>query len=231
MISTQPETFYQAATGFSANGLDIDLINNGTIRVIANGIVNGVFSSVGSGWIFNNSGNLIVTSYGAEAKGVITVGSFSNNGTIVVTGQKQVFAVDIVRFEGANFYNSGTIRAIDTSLTHGSIGVLWKTGSDGGNLFVNDGRIEGDFAVRVISGFIPSGPPELFTNNGTLVGNVEMGDGPSRLLNRGLIQGLVNFGRGTDLYDGTLGNLSGALDGGEGSDTLLGGVGVETLVD
>jgi Ca2+-binding RTX toxin-like protein len=226
VTSTRTENFTLQVTGFRASA-DIDFFNNGTVHVEAMGDAIGAFSFTPEGWAFRNTGSFTVISNGRQAIGVQSIGAFSNLSVFTVSGKSQVVGVDVTRFEGATVYNSGTILAIDTSGgehtgEHASTGVLWRTGSFGGVPFTNDGRIEGDYALRIIGSLLPSGSPETFVNNGTMVGRVDMGDGPTQLINAGVIQGTVNLEAGADTYSGS-GSAAGMVSGGDGADSLSGG--------
>ena len=71
------------------------------------------------------------------------------------------------------------------------------------------------------------------TNTGTIQSaaqtSVFLGSGNDRLVNTGVIIGGVSMGSGNDLFDGTSGVMIGRIDGNNGDDTLLGGLGNETL--
>jgi hypothetical protein len=206
VVASRTDTFLQVI-GFYGR-TDVDLINHGAVRVSGVGPVTGAFNS-SNGWELRNAGAFTVTSNGGEATGVITPGGFHNSGTFAVVGQTKVVAVDVT-FPTSVIYNSGTIRAINNSASIDSIAVLIRPTSVGGAHLVNDGRIEGEIALQVLSGPIVRGPA-IYTNNGALVGNVLMGDPPSRLVNTGSIEGDVTFGGLDDVYDGALGQLAGRL--------------------
>jgi Ca2+-binding RTX toxin-like protein len=227
VVSTQSET-YSTATGYYASSVDIDFVNRGVVEVQAPGEAIGVFSSGGGGWQFRNEGSFTVTSLDADAKGAVSVTGVTNTGDMTVTGHGQSIGVDVGIFAGASFYNSGTILAVDSSGGGGSIAVLWRPTTTGGTGFVNDGRLEGDFALEAFGGS-SSFPPETLVNNGVLAGKVDLGDASSDLVNQGSITGTVELGAGADTYTGTGGLLASPLDGGDGDDSLLGGAGSDAL--
>jgi Ca2+-binding RTX toxin-like protein len=218
---------FNSLTGFSGSSVDVDLVNHGTVLVEATGAALGASSSAPSGWELRNTGSFTVTSHGGEAQGVITTDGFFNSGQFLVTGQTQTVAVDVT-FPTGSIYNSGSIRAVETDPSVESIGVLYRSLGNGGSHFTNDGRIEADVSLRVISGSATTGA-ETYVNNGALVGRVDMGDGPSHLVNSGSIQGAIGFGGDNDVYDGRLGTEAGLVSGGAGDDTLTGGAGFDNL--
>ena len=225
-ISNNPYFF---TYGYYSYDSSPDFINKGAVQVTAAGFATGVYVDGASSWDFNNSGQITVTSTGGGARGISIAGSSArivNSGTVLAIGQSDARAVSISNYSSStSFTNFGSIKAIDASSAVDSIGVAWHAAGSSA-AFVNNGWIEGDYALKVTGyGYEPS--TDLFTNNGTLVGNLDMGVEGTWLVNNGVILGDATMGRRADTYDGANGSFVGRMSAGNGNDSLTGGAGGE----
>jgi Ca2+-binding RTX toxin-like protein len=180
--------------------------------------------------IFDNSGHITVKG-GETGIGALFDERtyFTNSGTISVTGGTTAIGVQD-SFDGS-FDNSGSIRATVKSPDFASVGVLIEdfatdfAGHPLVNNFVNSGTITGDYAVLVDpAGFSPmQDSVEDFLNSGTTNGVVALGYGPDLVTNNGRMLGAVDLGDGDDTYLGTSEKTGSFVLGGFGSDRLVGG--------
>ena len=118
--------------------------------------------------------------------------------------------------------NSGTISAPDDSA------IAFNTGGSesNANTIDNSGTISSGGGYEAI---FTNDLATTITNSGMIAGGVHFGNGNDTLSNKGAISGNVRFGSGTNLYDGTLGSVTGTLFAGSGTNTLYGGAGKETF--
>ena len=93
-----------------------------------------------------------------------------------------------------------------------TLGPVAITGSEGGNDLANQGTIIGDVNL--------GGGEDELDNSGTIQGDVDLGAGDDGFENSGTIEGDVELGTGDDLLENA-GTIEGDVGGGEGSDTLL----------
>jgi Ca2+-binding RTX toxin-like protein len=210
------------------------LLNLGLIEVRGEDEAWGV--SAYGGVNVDNRGSITVNGAAGGFGLVLQTGaSLTNSGTIEITGARTRFqgatAVMIDNSStgrGGDFQNSGTIRAHHIDAAAPSVGVL----THGIGTFSNSGLIEGDKSLKLVGGIGQTPTPHLFTNAGTLRGDVDMtySDGGSiTIANSGWIEGAVTFGGETDVYDGHGGVLLGVLHAEGGADSLVGGAQAETL--
>jgi hypothetical protein len=139
--------------------------------------------------------------YGQSA-GISMGGSALN--TVVNIGEIRAttFAGVIGASAALNVTNSGTIDSIN--------GQAIDLNSDAGDSTINN------------SGF-------MFSRNGIAIA---LGDGADTVVNNGFMQGsteAVRLGSGNDFFDGRNGLQFGFVNGGNGNDTLFGGVGADDL--
>ncbi|HEV2530156.1 calcium-binding protein [Phenylobacterium sp.] len=217
--------------GIDASGPALTVVNHGTIEVSAPGSADGLYSQ---GIVdFQNTGRITVTSADIGASGVAFGGGhFNNSGVIEVDSNKYSVGVSVSGFGGvSDFVNSGEIRVHVSDPAIVSVGVAWSAPFQGGGAgFINDGIIEGAYALKV--GAPPggaTGDPMLFVNDGHMYGAVDMGPGDAILVNGGEIVGAVNLGLGDDTYSGGSGVVWGSVDGGDGNDVIWGGAQGESL--
>lgn len=111
--------------------------------------------------------------------------------------------------------NSGTIWSANIGI------VIQGTSASSQSELTNTGTIEGK-----TYGILRTGTESFIVqNSGTLkAGSYAFysGDGIDQITNTGKMIGAVSLGAGADIFDTRLGTLSGALDGGAGSDKLYG---------
>jgi Ca2+-binding RTX toxin-like protein len=230
VISTVPNG---QAYGYAAGSWSPDFTNIGLVEVAASGSARGLSTWDAGPWSFSNLGAFHVTSTDADATGVSLAngGRFTNTSEFTVIGKTNVTAVGLNGWD-SSFYNAGVIKAVDASATTDSTAVSFTSSFGPNDSFLNLGRIEGDYALKVspYSSFI--GGPMLFTNGagGVMIGKVDLGFGPATLVNAGVIQGAVDLGLGDDTYNGSAGLLTGVLNGGDGADHIFGGAAGETLM-
>jgi Ca2+-binding RTX toxin-like protein len=215
------------AIGFLSRSWGPDFISHGSVLVEGETGALGVLAA-SPGWRFDNTGSFRVVTDGGAAIGVRVAhgGVVANSGQITVAGESAV-AVELHR-AGSGFDNSGVVLAVASG--HGLEAValslnghFWRQDS-----FVNSGRLEGDVALRVSQNYA-STDVFTFTNRGSMLGRVEMGDLSWVLENHGLIRGDVDLGKGDDVYRGSEGQVQGSLFAGDGDDTIFGGSGGETV--
>ncbi len=163
------------------------------------------------------------TSYGVMFQGVTAggVSTLNNSGTII--GSTGVYAIN----ESLQILNTGIISATDYQ------GVYF--GNDGHVLFLeNYGTIEtlGVTAIRAADG------NDEVHNYGTIIGNVDLEEGPNVFVNTGILRGVflgnvgidtvsnsghvtgdILLGLGNDVFDGRGGTIDGVVAGDLGDDT------------
>jgi Ca2+-binding RTX toxin-like protein len=214
-----------------------NLTISGNILVAVSGQATAILApfSSGAGSVIIKQGGVEAVSNNGSAYAVRmeSGGAFQNLvGSVEVHAGAVAYGV-LINGDGGSFYNNGTITAGGEGAAGGyGIAVDWESASVAGTggSFVNDGMIEGDYALVAKASVVDPAAVQVFTNNVALVGKVDLGDAPAQLLNNGRIDGQVTFGASNDLYDGHAGNVSGSVLGGGGDDTLLGGANVETLL-
>ncbi|MEL7100079.1 MAG: calcium-binding protein [Pseudomonadota bacterium] len=173
----------------------------------------------GSNVEFVNTGTVLGRN-GVEFNGN---GSAVNSGTITATFTAILSALS--SSEALDFSNTGTITG-GTYVFEGRLGAdkVRNSGTlngeldlDGGdNLLRNDGIITGDVSAE-------SGADRI-VNTGTINGDLETGSGEDTVSITGTVAGNVDLGSNNDVLNmGSLGVVSGAVDGGFGDDSLYGG--------
>ena len=215
-----------AATGFESSSWGPNVFLHGTVEVIGATSATGVSSHDPKDWRFENTGLLKVTSAGSAVGLSATGAVFKNTGEITVSGASSALGVSIGSLEPSSFHNVGSIRAV-TSQTGQSVGVSFSGVLKSASAFVNDGLIEADVAIRFAPTLAYWGDGVI--NNGTLIGDVDLGYRGAVLTNNGRIEGDVLLGGGDDKYDGVKGRVLGAVFGGAGNDTIYSGAESETL--
>jgi hypothetical protein len=221
--------------------IESTLINNGSIF----GRTAGVWFQGSSGAITNNGEiasmvNGILVSGGSST--VVNHGSvraFTNKGVVFdstsdgdMTNDGEIFGHD----SGVWFHAvTGDMSVQNSGLIHSDqVGILHERDFDGTNdhtLTIDNnlgGRIEGFGSDDAIS--TDSDGNVLLNNFGTIIGAVDFaGLSADQVINRGVIQGVISLGAGSDTFIGTRG-ISGAVFGGEGNDKLTGGSRRDVLV-
>ncbi len=172
-----------------------------------------IMSLAGPGIKAGDSSNTITNGGMIRADLGIVVGTSAASGNNKVFNTGTVIGTDIGVFvygDQAVVFNSGTIRTTSTP-TQGIIGnggspaVTLFSSSLGKTELQNLGTIESK--GKAIRGYHGA---DLITNQGTIIGSVELNSG-------------------NDLYDGRGGTVTGQIELGLGDDTLLGGNGSESV--
>jgi Ca2+-binding RTX toxin-like protein len=213
------------AQGYFSGSWSPDFTNHGLVDISATNSAQGLTTWDAGPWMFDNTATFRVTA-GGDAWGVrlANAGTVHNSGSITVTGGSNAIAVWMNGFDG-DFLNTGTITAHDP--VHNAIGVSW-TSTMAGQGWVNQGLIEADVSLRVYP-YVPESTVQLFTNNGTMTGSIDLGPAAGKLVNNQVINGDVDLGGDNDVYDGRQGVLNGQLHGGAGNDILSGDNGDDTI--
>jgi len=189
----------------------------------------------GADMSFENTGTFRIDG-GGRVSGVDVYGHASvvNSGLIDVTAGLYEHGFGIgpsaVSMSAGTFLNSGTIRVSDGAPDAETVAVHWYSGAPLGgetHSWLNTGTIEGTIALQVEKpDYVTT--TELFTNQGTMIGRVDLGPGSSDLVNSGQIEGKVDLGAGADTFAGAAGS-SGAVYGGAGDDVIAAGAGTNYL--
>jgi Ca2+-binding RTX toxin-like protein len=213
------------ATGVTTYGT---LSNAGQIAVTSTDVAYGVALEAG---VFTNTGQLTVQgAHYAVGLAADNGGTFSNSGSIDVTGGATVIGIDYFRGSITNsFTNSGAIHATSTggqSMALRIVADFYMT-----QHFANSGTLQGDYAIKVddTSSTPTSTSSEIIDNTGTLAGKVYLGLGDDQVHNTGQITGQVDLGGGNDLYDGWGGTESAGVLGGAGDDHFIGSAGADSF--
>lgn len=210
----------------------------GTILVAATGPAIGIvapFSSLAGGLTLTQGGVEAVSNL-TDAYGIrMDFGGTFHNSFGFVEAHAHTVAVGVtIGGDHGSFYNKGSIVADSDGAASGGYGVAveWRSAATAGTsgAFTNDGTLRGDYALVVKADVVNPAAVQTFTNNAAMVGKVDLGDAPARLINNGWIDGEVTFGGSSDLYDGHAGSLHAPVYGGGGNDTMLGGSGAESFV-
>ena len=189
----------------SGNGGHNNIANAGTLSTGATAIL----SSFGSSNIIN-TGTITSGGYGISANGGNNIINNSGNLSAGVNG------ID-TQGSGNLIVNSGSLTSSDSAPADGAVNIASVRSET--NRLVNNGEINSPYNA-VVGG---SGN-ETVTNRGIMNGNVELGGGRDALRNGGDVLGDVNLGSGNDLFKGWDGAVEGSIFGGNGKDTITGGI-------
>ncbi|MGC1496531.1 MAG: calcium-binding protein [Sulfitobacter sp.] len=144
----------------------------------------------------------------------------ANYGSIIADGTA-IMAATTDTGTPINVFNSGTINGSTAISANSGASATYIANS--GDMFTNGTSI----SIGSLTG------TTTITNTGTIQSagstSIISGGGNDRIVNTGTIIGGVSMGSGNDLFDGTGGTMIGRIDGSNGDDTLLGGMGNETL--
>lgn len=227
---------YFAGYGIAATSSP-NLTLGGGIQVTVFGQATGIlapFSSAGGSVTLQSSFMMAVTAQQSGAAYGVRMesgGAFQNLGGEVQANATTVAYGVLISGDGGSFNNAGIITAGGLGEFGGyGVAAQWEAGGHAATTssFVNDGALHGDYAL-VVSAAVPDPAAQIFTNNGSMYGEVDLAGAPSQLINTGQIYGKVVFGAANGLYDGRAGTVSGSVSGGAGDDTLIGGAEGETL--
>jgi Ca2+-binding RTX toxin-like protein len=172
-----------------------------------------IMSLAGIGIRAGNSSNTITNGGTIIADEGIVVGASTTSSNNKVFNTGTVIGTDngvSVYGDQAVVFNSGTIRTTSTPSqgiigNGGSPAVTLTSSSLGKTMLQNLGTIESK--GKAVVGHLGT---DLITNQGTIIGSVELNGG-------------------NDLYDGRGGTVTGEIELGSGDDTLLGGNGSESV--
>lgn len=208
--------------------------NNGTITTSNFGVfVSGDFAEViNSGVISSNSTGIGLISDNAEANNTGTINA--GNDGMSVTG------------DGAEMFNAGTIIAASNGLeVFGDTASIDNAGEviarfsgvflDGDNSdFANSGSISGQ--IDGVATGTSTGQTARIVNTGVITDADQSGGaaidgnlGVELVVNSGHVAGDIDLKDSDDFYDGRQGSVTGQVEGGTGSDMLLGGSEAESL--
>lgn len=241
-------TFWNPSSDTTPAGTAIALLSTDTLYLRA-GISLGSGGTAGSDGITatDNTHSLIFGNLQSLSGIAYHATAFANTVTIGVTGL--VWGSSGLRFDGTNnsITNAGNIVAHagfglsfaddfasiqNSGNIFGNTDAIFLTG--GGNVIVNTGFIStpGDFCINVNAVATPADVTTI-DNSGTLEsGNgtaIFAGNAPTNVVNSGHIYGDVVFGTANDFYDGSLGHIVGAVNGGGGDDDITMGAGRDRL--
>ncbi|MGA0602277.1 FG-GAP-like repeat-containing protein [Caulobacter sp. KR2-114] len=134
----------------------------------------------------------------------------------------------------ADVNNAGLIEAASTDPSVASVAIDLSSLDVENMTVLNSGRIVGDYAIYVDDGAFspPAKSPDYVVNtsSGEIDGEISLGLGDDHVTNQGQIVGYVDMGDGNDVFDNTAGRLTGTADMGLGNDTFLGGAGADAVV-
>ncbi|MDO6963955.1 calcium-binding protein [Rhizobium alvei] len=171
----------------------------------------------------------LVTAYGMAINlGSSTVANHDNSVHVGETGY-----VASQSNAGIAMLGYGSVIDNDGSIYGGSNGIAWWSapaeGASQKSYILNSGHIEGDNAGI----YMDTNETVVIRNSGVISGGSYSisitGSGPIRVVNHGLLDGLVALGSGNDIYNGTDGEANSNIQGFDGNDRLLGGDSEEIL--
>jgi len=154
-----------------------------------------------------------------------------NSGTIEAVGSIKATALHL---SGQNdITNSGRIEARVTDPANaGSATAIYLHNSYQDFTFVNSGSIIGTVAITTSesSSSYYGGALELINEaGGVIMGDILLAEAPDRITNEGTIRGDVRLGQGRDFFDSRMGIFDGTIDAGGGHDRILMGAGAQTI--
>tara|TARA_R110002167_G_scaffold18526_6_gene69290 strand:+ start:302 stop:4021 length:3720 start_codon:yes stop_codon:yes gene_type:complete len=195
------------AVGVTNTSYNATVTNAGRIDVRAVYSAYGVRNQTGT-LSLSNTGTIHVESQGATI-GAMT-SSVTNDGLIEAFGGTFTFGT---HSQFGRITNHGTITAGNT--TGDAVGIFLKAG-----VIVNTGLIQADRAIYVEGS--SSGDQILLDNSGEIRGTILLSRGQDRVVNTGVIDGVINLDEGDDSYDGSGGRQTAQVNGGAGQDRLTG---------
>jgi hypothetical protein len=231
-IVTQSTTAQGYASAFSANQ-NAPLFNFGNILAVSDGglaeaVTLRAFTS-GEDVGFLNNGSIRAEAPGGEAIGVFLLagGTNSNSGEIYALGETRATAVFID--DEMHFTNSGTIiselTGEDRQNASAAIFVWTVFGSFE---LTNSGEITGEYAIRAEDtgyNFYQGNTAITNQTGGQINGRIVLSDTDDVLVNDGSIVGDVSLGEGSDRFVSRLGTFVGDIDTGGGVDWIFAGTG------
>lgn len=209
-------------SGVFFNRGDNTIINAGAIRAM---VFDGIHSNEGRNSLVN-TGEIIGKTYSVyfgEGGNVI-----QNHGLVTIAGIGTTYGM-MLSGNGNVVTNTGVIS------TAGSATATALRFGYAGNTLLNDGTISSSgYAITVDDG--DAFTTDLFVNTGRIETTgggqaVIMASSSDVFVNDGTIVGTVQLGGGNDSFDGAGGRqLVGVISGGEGNDTISGGAGRDILL-
>jgi Ca2+-binding RTX toxin-like protein len=165
----------------------------------------------------------LVTAYGMAINlGASTVANHDNSVHVGETGY-----VASQSNAGIAMLGYGSVIDNDGSIYGGSNGIAWWSApaeaASQKSYILNSGHVEGENAGI----YMDTSETVVIRNSGVISGGSYSisitGSGPIRVVNHGLLDGLVALGGGNDIYNGSDGEANGNIQGFGGNDRLLGG--------
>ena len=132
-------------------------------------------------------------------------------------------------------FNDAENTVINSGTINGTFNQALLFSKGGANSIVNSGTISApDFYAIDISSSQPIDGMDTIDNSGTIAAGgswyaILTGDAAASITNSGHIAGGIDFGSGTNIYDGTLGSVKGTIYAGTGTNIFTGGAGIETF--
>ena len=204
------------------------LVNSGTVEATANSgrVVAVEVGTPRPGSVLDNHGLISArsstgTAIGAQIDYASSTGPSpigTNHGRIEAIGGTDTIALNVL--SGGTFLNAGTIFAGNSAasgVTDATAVQLYNS-NFAINRFVNQGIVVGVTAIRSERG------ADDVVNSGRIEGAINLGEGTDIVENGGVILGRVALGEGTDIYLGAAATAGAEVDGGGGSDLIVGGL-------
>lgn len=234
-----------AAWGIRANSRHPAFINSGTLSVTAK-----AQAIAFEGWSYfpapfgvprdqtvlpavTNTGTIIASGETAFGLYLPYGGPIVNSGKISATGARAYAISEPASGQGA-IYNgaNGVIEAVSADPFSSAIS-FYSTGSDLNHHLVitNFGSITGNYGIRETDNGadVDSSSRQELVNRGVVSGKIDFGRGSDIVRNQGMITGDLVMGTADDFLDSRGGSILGTVFGGAGDDTLVGGSGNDTL--
>ncbi len=232
IMATGSLTSYETGGGNAGvylGGSDGNLINDGHL------------SSAQSIGVLSFGGNQIINRGTIDAASGVFIGLFGGAGDILInSGQISANSFsDTTR--DARFNNGVIAEGADSVIVNLAGGIISATGSEGagvrlhetanGSTVENHGEIVSLNYYGVSFGGLSAGNAGSLFNDGLITGAAGSFLGSAQadaVTNRGVMNGDVSLGGGTDMFDGRGGTVEGSVSGGLGDDTYF--VSDDTLV-
>ncbi|WP_439598632.1 calcium-binding protein [Falsiroseomonas sp.] len=210
---------------FVAHSSGIFASGGADIRITAEGSITSGFSAIylqDDGHQVTNGGHILAEDFGIRLSGgglVLNSGGIAAGGGILSGGRLELHNSGLIQSTGSNDFGWWNGEAIYVPAGSASI--------------VNTGTIASVQGIA-ISLSSQAGEQSTVENFGVISAAegssaIIGGNGVDRVINAGTINGNIWLSAGDDIFDGTLGQTFGFLQGGAGNDTILGGAAGELL--